>query len=55
MTVGELVAALQIAHEVVQARRPMPDQARVSAERMVEPAAMMEENVTSLSAARQIK
>lgn len=55
MTVGELVAALQIAHEVVQARKPMPDQARVGAERMGEPAAMMEENVTSLSAARQIK
>ncbi len=55
MTVGELVAALQMAREVTHARHPMPEQPRMDAARAVEPAAVMEENVTSLSTARQIK
>jgi hypothetical protein len=50
MTVGELVAALHLAREVVQARNPTPDHPRADTGWVVEP-----ENVTSLSAARQIK
>jgi len=53
MTAGELVAALQMAREVEQARRMVPGEA--DATPAIEPAATAEENVTSLSSARQLK
>src|ERR1700712_4209981 len=49
MTAGELVAALQMAREVEEARRMVP-QENVDGERV--PAAAVDENVTSLSSAR---
>jgi hypothetical protein len=58
MTAGELVAALQIAREVEQARRGSADEALpVSAKPEAEPAPpeAPEENVTSLSSARHTK
>jgi len=60
MTAGELVAALQMAREVEEARRGIPNEAaqmeEKSAEQSVaEPAAGTDENVTSLSSARQTK
>lgn len=54
MTVSELVAAMQMAREIEQARRPPQDHAGADAERP-EPSAAMDENVTPLSSARQIK
>jgi hypothetical protein len=51
MTAAELVAALQMAREVEQARRMVPGQA---GEPALEPAAAADENVTSLSSARQL-
>lgn len=50
MTAGELVAALQMAHEVEQARRMAPGEAGADAAQVVEPAAVGDENVTPLSA-----
>jgi hypothetical protein len=55
MTAGELVAALQMAREVEEARRMVPGQARSSGEPAIEPTAATDENVTSLSSARQLK
>jgi len=60
LTVGELVASLQMAREVEQARRGTPDQnlpsePKPDAESAVEPAAAVDENVTPLSSARQTK
>jgi hypothetical protein len=55
MTAGELVAALQMAREVEQARRMVPGEAGSSGEPAVEPTAAADENVTSLSSARQLK
>src|ERR1700704_2834961 len=57
MTAGELVAALQMAREVEQARRGTPDanspgEGKPGAEPAAEPA---DENVTSLSSARHTK
>src|ERR1700710_1394057 len=55
MTAGELVAALQMAREVEQARRMVPGEARPDGEPTIEPTAAADENVTSLSSARQLK
>jgi hypothetical protein len=53
MTVGELVSALQMAREVGDARLTVPAQAKPTGE-PADPATA-DENVTSLSSARQIK
>jgi hypothetical protein len=55
MTAGELVAALQMAREVEEARRTMPGEAGPDTAPMVEPAAAGDENVTPLSSARHGK
>ena len=55
MTAGELVAALQMAREVEQARRTVPGEAGPDGASAVEPIAAADENVTSLSSARQLK
>jgi hypothetical protein len=60
MTAGELVAALQMAREVEEARRGIPDpmapiEGKPAEPSVAEPAAGADENVTSLSSARQIK
>ncbi|MEA2820374.1 MAG: hypothetical protein QOJ86_2378 [Bradyrhizobium sp.] len=55
MTAGELVAALQMAREVEEARRKVPGEAGSGGEPAIEPAAAADENVTSLSSARQLK
>jgi hypothetical protein len=54
MTAGELVAALQMAREVEEARRAVPNETKIDAEPPPEPASA-EENVTSLSSARHTK
>jgi hypothetical protein len=54
MTAGELVAALQMAREVEQARRQVPDEIDAGGE-PARPAATADENVTALSSARQTK
>jgi hypothetical protein len=54
MSVGELVAALQIAREVGDARQPATGIA-VEGMPVAEAAAAAEENVTTLSAARHTK
>jgi hypothetical protein len=53
MTAGELVAAMQMAREVEQAQRPVPGEAK--ADGRTEPAAVADENITALSAARHAK
>src|SRR3954462_5007860 len=53
MTASELVAALQMAREVEEARRTVPGEAKLE-EQPSEPAAT-EENVTALSSARHVK
>jgi hypothetical protein len=60
MTAGELVAALQMAREVEQARRGIPNEVAPMEQKpaeasVAEPAAGIDENVTSLSSARQTK
>ena len=56
MTAGELVAALQMAREVEEARRRAPDECRATAEATAaEPASVADENVTPLSSARHTK
>jgi hypothetical protein len=60
LTAGELVAALQMARQVEQARRGNPDEhlpgePKPDAVSAVEPAAVVDENVTPLSSARQTK
>src|SRR6201746_915347 len=55
MTAGELVAASQMAREVEEARRMGRGEARSSGEPATEPTAAADENVTSLSSARQLK
>jgi hypothetical protein len=54
MTAGELVAALQMARDVEQARRQTAE-AKADAEPVNGPAATSEENITPLSSARQTK
>jgi hypothetical protein len=53
MTAGELVAALQMAREVEEARRRVPGEGKE--ETAAEPPAVTEENVTPLSSARHTK
>jgi hypothetical protein len=60
MTAGELVAALQMAREVEQARRGIPDgnlpgEPKSEGEPAAEPAAAVDKSVTSLSSARHTK
>ena len=60
MTAGELLAALQMAREVEDARRGIPNEivpaaAKVEGEAAAEPAPGTDENVTSLSSARLTK
>jgi hypothetical protein len=57
MTAGELVAAMQMAREVEQAQRPVPGEAKAGKEPVAEPAAaaVADENITALSAARHAK
>jgi hypothetical protein len=60
MTAGELVAALQMAREVEEARRGIPDptapmEKKPAEQSAAEPAAGIDENVTPLSSARQTK
>ena len=60
MTAGELIAALQMARQVGDARQPgpssaKPDSAKPEGDRVTAPAAMADENVASLSSARHIK
>jgi hypothetical protein len=55
MTAGELVAALQMAREVEEARRMAPGEAGPDAGPVAEPAAVGDENVTPLSSARHGK
>ncbi len=60
MTAGELLAALQMAREVEDARRGIPNEivpaaAKVDGEAAAEPAPGTDENVTSLSSARLTK
>jgi hypothetical protein len=61
MTAGELVAALQMAREVEEARRGIPGETAPIEEKPAEQsvaestAASADENVTSLSSARQTK
>jgi hypothetical protein len=55
MTAGELVAALQMAREVEEARRKVPGETGPDGDPAIEPAAAADENVTSLSSARQLK
>jgi hypothetical protein len=54
MTAGELVAALQMARDVEQARR-QTSEAKADAEPVSGPATTAEENITPLSSARQTK
>jgi hypothetical protein len=55
MTVGELVAAMQMAREVEEAQRKPPGQAKVDAAPSAAPAAVADENVTALASARHSK
>jgi hypothetical protein len=55
MTAGELVAALQMAREVEEARRMVPGETGPDAAPVVEPAVAGDENVTPLSSARHGK
>ncbi|MDP1586021.1 MAG: hypothetical protein Q8M18_21605 [Bradyrhizobium sp.] len=59
MTAGELVAALQMAREVEEARRRVPDEAgtetRTGEAAVADLAAVADENVTPLSSARHTK
>jgi hypothetical protein len=55
LTAGELVAALQMAREVEQARRMVPGEAGPDGAPAIEPTAAADENVTTLSSARQLK
>src|ERR1700712_2609791 len=55
MTVGELVAAMRMAREVEEAQRGAPSQAKVEPAPTVTPAAVADQNVTALSAARHSK
>src|SRR4051794_40814257 len=55
MTVGELLGAMQMAREVEQARQSAPAAARAEQDIAAEAAGPADENVTSLSSARQSK
>jgi hypothetical protein len=53
--VGELVAAMRMARELEQAQRGAPGERKVDPAPSVAPAAVADENVTALSAARHSK
>jgi hypothetical protein len=55
MTAGDLIAALQMAREVEDARRAVPGQPEPRSVPVIEPAVAADENVTSLSSARHGK
>jgi hypothetical protein len=55
MTADQLVAALQMARKVEEARHVAPNEGKLGADSVDEPAAPAEENVTSLSSARHTK
>jgi hypothetical protein len=55
MTAGEMIAALQMAREVGDARQVAPGEAKANREPVAEPAAGADENVTSLPSARHTK
>jgi hypothetical protein len=55
MTAGELVAALQMAREVGEARQTIPEEAKPGGQAAAEPPAVADENITSLSSARLTK
>jgi hypothetical protein len=55
MTAGEMIAALQMAREVGDARQPAPGEAKADGEPVAEPAAVADENVASLSSVRHTK
>jgi hypothetical protein len=55
LTAGELVAALQMAREIEEARRMVPTEAAPDAAPAAEPAAVADENVTPLSSVRHGK
>jgi hypothetical protein len=60
MTAGELLAALQMAREIGDARRGIPNEtvppaAKLDGDPVAEPPAAGDENVTSLSSARLTK
>ena len=55
MTVGELVAAIQMAREVSEAHRSAPGQTRGDAGPGAPPAVVADENVTALASARHSK
>ena len=54
MTVGELVAAMQMAREVGEAQQKMPGEANIDGP-VADPATAADENITSLSSARHTK
>jgi hypothetical protein len=55
MTVGELVAAMQMAREVGEAQQKMPGEAKIDGAPVADPATAADENITSLSSARYTK
>jgi hypothetical protein len=55
MTAGELVAALQMAREVGEARQAAPGDVKADGQGAAAPATVADENVTSLPAARHTK
>jgi hypothetical protein len=55
MTAGEMIAALQMAREVGDARQVAPGEAKADRERVAEPPPVADENVTSLPSARHTK
>jgi hypothetical protein len=60
MTVGELVAAMQMAREVGEAQQKVPGKAKIAGEAKIDGApvadpAAPDENITSLSSARHTK
>jgi hypothetical protein len=59
MTAGELIAALQMAREVGDARKAepgeTPSEAKADGRPAAKPAATADENITSLAPARQAK
>ncbi len=55
MTAGEMIAALQMAREVGDARQVAPGEAKADREPVAEPAPVADENITSLPSARHTK
>jgi hypothetical protein len=55
MTVGEMMSALKMAREIETARHAVPDETPPDGDAVAVPEVASDENVTSLSSARQIK